>query len=160
MVKLKPHVHSFGFNAVHIVFVTKYRHPVITEAIEIRLSELIDQLCKTQDCELLECKADLGTKDHIHLLIDVAPKISLSKLVNILKTITSREIRKEFAEAIKPFYCGATPVGSPDLGLSSNGENAHQERKPIFWKRGFGYTSAGGAPLTVLKQYIENQGYD
>ncbi len=32
--------------------------------------------------------------------------------------------------------------------------------KPIFWKRGFGYTSAGGAPLTVLKQYIENQGYD
>ena len=137
MVKLKPHVHSFGFNAVHIVFVTKYRQPVITEAIEIRLSELIDKLCKTQDCELLECKADLGTKDHIHLLIDIAPKISLSKLVNILKTITSREIRKEFAEQLQPFYW-----------------------KPIFWKRGFGYTSAGGAPLTVLKQYIENQGYD
>ena len=52
-----------------------------------------------------------GTDDHIHLLIDVAPKISLSKLVNILKTITSREIRKEFAEQLKPFYW-----------------------KPIFWK--------------------------
>ena len=86
MVKLKSHVHSFGFNAVHIVFVTKYRHPVINEAI---------------------------------------------------KTITSREIRKEFAQQLKPYYW-----------------------KPVLWKRGFGYTSAGGAPLTVLKQYIENQGYD
>ncbi len=135
MVKLKPHVHSFGFNVVHIVFVTKYRHPVITEAMETRLKEIIEKLCKTQDCELLECKADLGKRDH--LLIDVAPKISLSKLVNILKTITSREIRKEFAEELKPYYW-----------------------KPVLWKRGFGYTSAGGAPSRVLKQYIENQGYD
>ena len=137
MVKLKPHVHSFGFNVVHIVFVTKYRHPVITEAMETRLKEIIEKLCKTQDCELLECKADLGKRDHVHLLIDVAPKISLSKLVNILKTITSREIRKEFAEELKPYYW-----------------------KPVLWKRGFGYTSAGGAPLSVLKQYIENQGDD
>ena len=137
MVKLKLHLHSFGFNIVHIVFVTKYRHPVITESIEARLKELIKKLCQTQDCELLECKADLGKQDHIHLLIDLAPKISLSKLVNILKTITSREIRKEFATELKPYYW-----------------------KPVFWKRGFGYTSAGGAPLTVLKQYIENQGDD
>ena len=137
VVKLKPHLHSFGFNIVHIVFVTKYRHPVITESIEARLKELITKLCQTQDCELLECKADLGKRDHIHLLIDLAPKISLSKLANILKTITSREIRKEFAEELKPYYW-----------------------KPVFWKRGFGYTSAGGAPLTVLKKYIENQGYD
>ena len=137
MVKLKPHVHSFGFNIVHIVFVTKYRHPVITEFIEARLKELITKLCQTQDCELLECKADLGKRDHIHLLIDIAPKISLSKLANILKTITSREIRKEFAEELKPYYW-----------------------KPVLWKRGFGYTSAGGAPLAVLKKYIENQGYD
>ena len=137
MVKLKPHVHSFGFNLIHIVFVTKYRHPVITEAIEARLKKLIKKLCLTQDCELLECKGDLGKRDHIHLLIDLAPKISLSKLANILKTITSREIRKEFATELKPYYW-----------------------KPVFWKRGFGYTSAGGAPLTVLKQYIENQGYD
>ncbi len=137
MTNLKAHIHSFGFNIVHIVFVTKYRHPVITAPIENRLGQLIKKLCQTQDCELLQCKADLGTKDHIHLLIDVAPKISLSKLANILKTITSREIRKEFAEDLKPYYW-----------------------KPVFWKRGFGYTSAGGAPLTVLKKYIENQGYD
>lgn len=137
MVKLKPHNYSFGYNAVHIVFVTKYRHPVITKAVEARLKEMFDRLCKTQDSELVECKADLGKPDHIHLLIDLAPKISLSKLCNILKTISSREIRKEFTTELKPYYW-----------------------KPVFWKRGYGYTSSGGAPITILKRYIENQGYE
>ena len=54
MVKPKPHNHSFGYNAVHIVFVTKYRHPVITEAVESSLKEMLARLCKTQDSELLE----------------------------------------------------------------------------------------------------------
>ena len=137
MVELKPHNHSFGYNAVHIVFVTKYRHPVITETIESRLKEMFDRLCKTQDSELLECKADLGKQDHVHLLVDLAPRISLGKLCNILKTISSREIRKEFATELKPYYW-----------------------KPVFWKRGYGYTSSGGAPLEILKKYIENQGYN
>ena len=137
MVELKPHNHSFGYNAVHIVFVTKYRHPVITDAIEKRLIEMFTRLCKTQDSELLECKADLGKCDHIHLLVDLAPRISLGKLCNILKTISSREIRKEFATELLPYYW-----------------------KPVFWKRGYGYTSSGGAPIEVLKKYIENQGYN
>jgi putative transposase len=92
-------------------------------------------LCKTQDSELLECKADLGKRDHIHLLVDLAPRISLGKLCNILKTISSREIRKEFAAELKPYYW-----------------------KPLFWKQGYGYTSAGGAAIDVLIRYIENQG--
>ena len=137
MVKLKPHNHSFGYNVVHIVFVTKYRHRVMSEAMESRLEQIFSRLCKTQDCELLECKADLGKKDHIHLLVDLAPKIALSKLCNILKTISSREIRKEFATELKPYYW-----------------------KPFFWKRGYGYTSSGGAPIEILKKYIENQGYE
>ena len=154
MVKPKPHNHSFGYNAVHIVFVTKYRHSVITEVVESRLIEMFTRLCTTQDSELLECKADLGKRDHIHLLVDLAPRISLGKLCNILKTISSREIRKEFATELKPYYCGATPLGFPEQG------NAHQERKPVFWKQGYGYTSAGGAAIDVLIKYIENQGYD
>ncbi|MGB5709409.1 MAG: IS200/IS605 family transposase, partial [Waterburya sp.] len=97
MVKPKAHNHSFGYNIIHIVFVTKYRHEVINEQIESRLTQILARLCKTQDSELLECKADLGKRDHIHLLVDIAPRISLGKLTNILKTISSREIRKEFA---------------------------------------------------------------
>lgn len=135
--KLKPYGHCFGVLNVHIVFVTKYRHPVITAEIESRLQSMMTKLCETQKCALLECKADLGRNDHIHLLVEMAPDIALSKLVNILKTITSREIRKEFRDFLKPHYW-----------------------KPVFWKRGYGFVSAGGAPLKILKEYIENQGYD
>lgn len=117
MVQLKAHNHSLGYNIIQIVFVTKYRHSVITEVIEFRLKEMEDRLCKTQDSELLECKADLGKQDHIHLLVDLAPKISLSKLCNILKTISSREVRKEFTPELRPYYW-----------------------KPVFWKRGYGYS--------------------
>lgn len=98
---------------------------------------MFSKLCSTQDSELLECKADLGKLDHIHLLVDFAPRLSLGKLCNILKTISSREIRKEFATELKPYYW-----------------------KPKFWKQGYGYTSAGGAAIDVLGRYIENQGYD
>ncbi|MEB3277930.1 MAG: IS200/IS605 family transposase [Lyngbya sp.] len=122
---------------LHIVFVTKYRHPVINEQIEARLKTMMTRLCETQKCILLECKADLGKQDHIHLLVDMAPDIAVSRLVNTLKTITSREIRKEFAQYLKPYYW-----------------------KPVFWKRGYCSASVGGATLSVLKQYIEEQGYD
>jgi putative transposase len=71
------------------------------------------------------------------LLVELAPDIALSKLVNILKTITSREIRKEYREFLKSYYW-----------------------KPVFWKRGYGFVSSGGTSLDVLKRYIENQGYE
>ena len=119
MVQPKSHNHSFGYNAVHIVFVTKYRHEVITAEIEARLIEMFTQLCKTQDSELIECKADLGKLDRIHLLVDLAPRISLGKLTNILKTISSRKIRKEFATELRP----SVFIGSQDFG--SRGTDIH-----------------------------------
>jgi putative transposase len=128
--------HAICRNNMHIVLVCKYRHPVINEAIEERMTVMMATLCERQKCVLLECKADLGKNDHIHLLVDMAPDISVSKLVNILKTITSRELRKEYADYLKPFYW-----------------------KPFFWKRGYCSASAGGASLEKLKQYIEEQGY-
>ena len=87
--------------------------------------------------ELLECKADLGTQDHIHLLIERHPTVAEAQLAETLKTITSREIRKEFKEFLKPYYW-----------------------KPVFWKRGYCAVSSGGAYEDVLKRYIEQQGYN
>jgi putative transposase len=109
----------------------------MTDEIETRLIERFEHLCKTQKCELIQAKADLGKRDHIHLLVELHPDTPVSKLVNLLKTISSREIRKEFADHLKPYYW-----------------------KPFFWKRGYCGVSAGGASLDVLKEYIENQGYD
>ena len=135
--RMRSFVHTVACIKVHVVFVTKYRHPVIQGEIEKEIARIAARICNKNDCILEEAKADLGSKDHIHLLIDLAPKVSLSKLCNVLKTVTSREVRKHYAQELKPYYW-----------------------KPVFWKRGFSAVSAGGASLDVLKEYIENQGYD
>ncbi len=116
---------------MHIVFVTKYRKKVITAQILERLREIFSRLCQNQKSELLEFS---GEEDHVHLLVDISPDVSLSKLVNTLKTISSRMIRKEFADHINKFYW-----------------------KPVFWTGAYCVISAGGAPLEVLKTYIQNQ---
>lgn len=134
---MRSFVHTFACIKVHVVFVTKYRHPVIHGEIEKEIVGICQSICNKNDCILEEASADLGSNDHIHLLIDLAPKVSLSKLCNVLKTVTSREVRKHYRNELKPYYW-----------------------KPVFWKRGFSAVSAGGASLDVLKNYIENQGYD
>ena len=115
----------------HLVLVTKYRRKVITKAMMSRLEEIFSRLLTQWDCELIEFN---GEADHVHLLISTNPKAQTSKLVNNLKTVTSRLIRKEFEQQVKRFYW-----------------------KPVFWSRTYCLLSVGGAPLSVLKQYIENQ---
>lgn len=116
---------------LHIVFVTKYRRKVINADILKRLEDIFSKLCQNQKSELIEFG---GESDHVHLLIDISPDIAPSRLVNTLKTISSRMIRKEFAEHINKFYW-----------------------KPVFWTGAYCVISAGGAPLEVLKTYIQNQ---
>jgi putative transposase len=113
------------------VFVTKYRRKVINADILKRLEDIFSKLCQNQKSELIEFG---GESDHVHLLIDFSPDIAPSRLVNTLKTISSRMIRKEFAEHINKFYW-----------------------KPVFWTGAYCVISAGGAPLEVLKTYIQNQ---
>ena len=115
----------------HLVLVTKYRRKVITKVMLSRLEEIFTRLLNQWDCELIEFN---GEPDHVHLLIATNPNAQTSKLVNNLKTVTSRLIRKEFAEQVSRFYW-----------------------KPVFWSRTYCILSVGGAPLSVLKQYIENQ---
>lgn len=134
---LRAFAHSYCNIQIHMVFVTKYRHPVLTEQIESDIIQLCRSICEKNRSYLLEAKADLSKKDHIHLLIDLAPDVSVSKLANTMKTVTSREIRKRFADEIAPYYW-----------------------KPVFWKRGYCAVSGGGATLEVIKSYIESQGYE
>jgi putative transposase len=75
-----------------------------------------------------------GEVDHVHLLIALPPNLDLSVFVNNLKTTSSRLIRKEFAAKMNRVY-----------------------RKPVFWSRSYCIISCGGAPLSILKQYIEQQ---
>jgi putative transposase len=128
----RAHHHAQYSLKYHLVLVTKYRRKAFTEEILQRLKIISQELLNKWDCELDEFG---GEADHVHLLISAHPSLELSKLINSLKTITSRAIRKEFAEHLKAFYW-----------------------KPVLWTRAYYIASAGGAPLEVIKQYIENQG--
>jgi putative transposase len=113
------------------VFITKYRQEVITSDILKDLEKIFSRLCHNAKSELVEFN---GESDHVHLLVDISPDIAPSKLVNTLKTISSRMIRKKYAEYLKPFY-----------GI------------PVFWTGAYFVTSTGGAPLEILNDYIKNQ---
>ena len=83
-----------------IVFVTKYRKKVITSEILQQLNKIFDQTCSKWECELLEFN---GEVDHVHLLITFNPKVQLSKFIANLKTVSSRLIRRDFADYCRQF---------------------------------------------------------
>jgi putative transposase len=116
----------------HLVLVTKYRRKVITEEMMERLGEIFDETLKKWECSLIEFN---GEEDHVHLLFRCNPNITLSTLVNNLKTVSSRLIRRDFKESISGVY-----------------------RKPVFWHRSYCIITTGEAPIEVLKRYIEKQG--
>ena len=124
--------HSCFKLTYHLVVVTKYRHKVIDESIKKRLIQIFTDILENKwNCHLIEINTDL---DHLHVLFDAPPQVQLSKLVNNLKTVSSRLIRKEFSEQLKPFYW-----------------------KPYFWSNSYLILSTGGATIEVVKKYNENQ---
>ena len=127
----RAHHHAFYDLKYHLVLVTKYRKKCITKDMLIRLREIIEKICKRWDIELIEFN---GEEDHVHLLISAHPTMELSKFINNLKTVTSRIIRKEFSEHLSRFYW-----------------------KPYFWTRAYFIATTGGAPIEVIKRYIEKQ---
>ncbi len=85
----------------HIVWITKYRKPVITGKIVLRTRELIRGICQTNEVEIL---AGYVGKDHIHLFVSVPPYLSVSKLVQYIKGNTSRKLQMEYKELNKQFW--------------------------------------------------------
>ena len=112
----------------HVVWCPKYRRKVLTGKIEARLKELIQETCLELQCELIELEL---MPDHIHLLVEVDPQLGIHTLVKNLKGKSSRILRKEF------------PVLTTKL--------------PTLWTNSYFVSTVGGAPLEVIKQYIENQ---
>jgi putative transposase len=116
----------------HLVLVTKHRRKVISEEMKKRLGGIFLDTLRKWECELIEFN---GEADHVHLLFSATPKVALSVLVNNLKTVSSRLIRKEFTQEVSKVYW-----------------------KPVFWHRSYCLLTCGGAPLSVIKQYIQQQG--
>ena len=116
---------------IHLVFVTKYRRSVFTKAVLEDLKEIFASVCQDFEAELVEFD---GEKDYVHLLINYQPKVSVSRLVNSLKGVSSRLIRKKRYACIQDkLWAGA------------------------LWSPSYFAASCGGAPISIIKQYIEQQ---
>jgi len=115
---------------VHLVFVTKYRRKVLDANALICLEKIFKEVCEDFDADLVECN---GEDDHVQLLVVYPPKVQLSKLVNSLKGVSSRLLRKERLDLVARYYKGA------------------------LWSPSYFAGSCGGAPLEVVKQYIQQQ---
>ncbi|MEJ2610930.1 MAG: IS200/IS605 family transposase [Candidatus Thiodiazotropha sp.] len=108
------------------LFLTTARTYLGTGIPSVNLEQIFRDLCGKWEIDLL---AFGGEDDHVHLMLELHPNIMPSKLVNNLKTVSSRLIRKQYSTHLKKFYW-----------------------KPVLWSR-----SAGGAPLETLRDYIQNQ---
>lgn len=115
---------------LHLVLVTKYRRPVLTSEMLTRAAEIMKDVAARWECALLECQGDA---DHLHALLEVLPRVRPSDLVNNLKTVTSRRLRKEFPFLVKAY------------------------KRPVLWSPSYCLISAGGAPIALLREYIQGQ---
>lgn len=129
--QLERNRHSVYKLTYHLVVVTKYRHPVINDQIKKRLEEVAHNLFTKWNCEILEIN---GKEDHLHILFNAPPQIKLTNTINSFKTVTSRYIRNEFEDFLKPYYWN-----------------------PYFWSKSYLILTTGGAPISVIKKYIEDQ---
>jgi putative transposase len=116
---------------IHLVFVTKYRREVFTKEILTELRPIFSSVCKDFAAELAEFD---GERDHVHLLVNYPPKISVSKLVNSLKGVSSHLIRKKNYPSVCKKLWGSA-----------------------LWSPSYFAGSCGGAPISVIRQYIEQQ---
>ena len=128
---MKSHYHCVYKLTYHLVLVTKYRKKCLSNEMLNRLEEIVKKNCADWEIDLLEFN---GEADHTHLLLEMHPNIMPSKFINNLKTVSSRLIRKEFEEELKPYYW-----------------------KPVLWTRAYCLLTTGGATIDVIREYIQNQ---
>ena len=115
---------------LHLVWITKYRKPVLQGDVAIRLRDLIREICKSMDVEIIKGHV---SKDHLHVLVSSPPNLAISKLMQSLKGKTSRKLLSEYRSLAKQFW------------------GRH------LWARGYFVASSGNVTDDVIAQYIEMQ---
>src|SRR6266566_3965083 len=112
----------------HVVWCPKYRRKVLVEQVAKRLEQIIREVCKEHQAEVLSLEI---MPDQVHLLVEVDPQFGIHRLVKYIKGVTSHELRKEFASL--------------------------RSRLPSLWTNSYFCSTVGGPPLEVIKQYVESQ---
>jgi len=112
----------------HVVWCPKYRRPVLVQGVDKRLKEILRQTAQEVHATIMELEV---MPDHVHVLCEVDPQFGIHRLVKQWKGRSSRLLRQEF----------------PWL----------RSRLPTLWTHSYFVSTVGGAPLSIIKQYIENQ---
>jgi len=112
----------------HVVWCPKYRRSVLHSGVDQRLKTIITDVCAETGSQLTELEI---MPDHVHLLVETDPQFGIHRLVKRIKGRSSRLLRQEF----------------PWL----------KSRLPSLWTNSYFVTTTGGAPLAIVKRYIENQ---
>jgi REP-associated tyrosine transposase len=128
--ELQSNNHSVFRLNYHLIMCTKYRAEVLTDKMSNRLREIFEYISPPYNISLKQWEHD---KDHIHCLLEGHPNSDLSKFINVYKSASSRLIKKEFPDVRNKLW------------------------KNYFWSRSFCLITVGGAPLEVLKKYIDGQ---
>jgi putative transposase len=115
----------------HLVIITKYRRKILTPEMIEDIRELITNVLSKNSCNLLEIN---GEADHVHILFETLPTTELTKLINCIKTVSSRILRKKYQ-------------------LQSLKRN-----KNVLWSPSYFIASCGEVKIETLRKYIENQG--
>ncbi|WWW15206.1 IS200/IS605 family transposase [Spirobacillus cienkowskii] len=131
-IELDSNNHSVFSLNYHLILVIKYRKKVLTnQKMLLRLREIAEYIGISHNVKIKEMN---GEPDHVHFLLRTKPNCELSKYINAMKSATSRLLKKEFPEIKKKLW------------------------EESFWTTSYCLISVGGAPINVLKRYIENQG--
>jgi putative transposase len=115
----------------HLVLVVKYRRQVFDDDISNRAKEIFEYIAPKYNITLQEWNHD---KDHVHIFFKAHPNTEISKFINAYKSASSRLLKKEFPQIRQKLW------------------------KEYFWSQSFCLLTTGGAPIDVIKKYIESQG--
>ena len=118
----------------HIIFVTKYRRPVLSDEIGERLKTEITRLINEMEGEVKEIETD---RDHVHILASLSPREAVTKQINVLKGVTARILRRDYGE-----------------------ELSRQLWDDSLWSESYYIATAGGVTIETLEKYVRSQKTD
>ena len=125
--------HSVFSIHLHLVWITKYRKPVLVGDIALKTREILRQICKAESVEIIRGHV---SRDHIHLFVSIPPQATISRLVQKLKGKSSHKLLHTYPSLRRQYW------------------GRH------FWARGYFCCSSGNVTDEVIKQYIEQQSHD
>ena len=123
--------HSVFSMYYHLILVVKYRRKVFDDSISEYAKSIFEKISPSYNISLLEWNHDV---DHVHIMFKAQPNSELSKFINAYKSASSRLIKRDYPEIRNRLW------------------------KEYFWSQSFCLLTTGGAPIEVIRKYIETQG--